>query len=453
MDPTGHGLGVMPSGKTVRVRGAPPGARIEVQIIGKERGAMLGRRLSTVRAPVGAVPPACDVFGLCGGCVLQELSLDAQRAAKHAQAVADVATTGPIPVVHPMRGAPDGYGYRNRVELSFGSRRFLDDAAHASGASIDGKFLGFHAPGRFDRVVDALSCPLIDDDANTLLTVVRAHALAEDAPPVWDARAHTGFWRHLLLRRGESTGEHLIVLFTADQREQEPAVTALAEALMATPLRSGRLVGVEWAVNDSVADVARGETARTWGRPTLEERLGPIQLQLSRTSFFQTSTTGARILYDTVGEALGAGGTLLDLYCGAGSIGLYLGAGFDRVVGVEEIADAVTDARANAERHGIAGEWHHARVEDALDLVAAVPGPRRLVVDPPRVGLHPRAAAAIAGWPADVLVYVACRPSSLGRDRAILEAGGWRLTDLWVVDLFPQTAHVEAVARFVKDPV
>lgn len=449
LDARGHGVGIAPDGRLVHVRPAAPGSRVRVAAAGRKKGAWSGRRLAMIRPPAEAAVPPCPVFGVCGGCTLQELSVEAQRRFKQAAAVRAIVGVSEVRV-HPLRAAA-AWGYRNKVELSFGTQRYLTEAEQQGGVDRVGRFLGFHAPGRFDRVVDAAACHLISEDANRLLATIRQICLAPDAPPPRDPRSKEGFWRHAMLREAPTTGELVVTMFTTSpDPAAEATVEALADALLATPLDRSRLVGVEWTVDDGLADVARGDTRRTWGRAWLEETVGPITLRLSRRSFFQTNTAGAVVLFDTIGEALGSGGTLLDLYCGAGTIGLYLAAQVDHLVGVELIAEAVDEARAAAARHGVAGAWHQGALEDLLDVVTTTPGPRRVIVDPPRVGLHPRAAATLADLDADVLVYVACYPPSLGRDRAILEAGGWQLTDVWTVDLFPQTHHVEAVGRFVR---
>jgi 23S rRNA (uracil1939-C5)-methyltransferase len=450
------GVGTAPDGAPVQVRGAPPGSRVHVVPQGRSKGVWQGRRVAMIRPPSAWDAPPCGVFGLCGGCALQELRLPAQRVAKTAYALAEIAAPMGITadelarrvVLGPTTGAPAAYGYRNRIELSFGPRRYVSEADRAADAVIEGRWLGFHAPGRFDRVVDAPRCELADEAANRLITAIRTVALAPDAPPPWDARDHVGFWRYVLIRTTVD-GDALVALITAPAPDEGHVawVERAIDALHAAGL-GPHLVGVVWAENAGVADVARGEVRRTWGRPWLEERLGDVAFKLSPTSFFQTNTPGAKVLYDAVGAHLGGGGTLVDLYCGTGAIGLYLADRFDRVVGIEEHAPAVEDARANAVANGIHNaSFTAARVEDALpDVVAA--GARAIVVDPPRVGLHPKVAALLATIHCDVLVYVACHPASLGRDAVILEAGGWRMTDLQIVDLFPQTGHVEAVGVF-----
>ncbi len=465
LGPKGVGLGTSADGALVAVRPAPPGSRVLVRAAGRrKKGVLRARRLAMVRPPArGAVPP-CPVFGLCGGCVLQELDPAAQRRVRYRFARAEVErgfgdALPPRARWHGIRAASAPYGYRNRVELTFGPTRYLTDAEVVAGADRGGRFLGFHAPGRFDRIVDTDACALAHPAMNAVIAAVRSVALSPDAPAPYGPRTHDGFWRHLLVRHAVATGELLVVLFTTSPGEGE-AVWArrCLQAIAAAPLPAGASVaGASWAINDGVADVARGEVAEALGRDWIRERFGAVEFRVSRTSFLQTSSAGAVVLYDTVREALGtppADATLYDLYCGAGSIGLYLAGDFARVVGIEEVEAAVHDARANAGANGIEHvDFRAARVEDALDAVPErEAAPRVLVVDPPRAGLHPRAARHLAGVRAECLVYVACGPASLGRDAAVLEAGGWRLTDLWAVDLFPQTGHVEVVARFERAP-
>jgi 23S rRNA (uracil1939-C5)-methyltransferase len=436
----GVGYGRIADGTIVRVRGGAPGSRVLALPGKRRRGVSEAVKLGVVRPAAGRADPACPQFGLCGGCALQELGLSAQRAAKEALALGLVGDTADLRV-HPIRGADAAYGYRNKLELAFGGRAWLSEADRY--LPNEGRFLGFHAPGRFDRVVDAPTCALAGPRAAAAIRAVRAVALRPEAPPPWDPRAHTGFWRHLVLR--ESAAGLLAGIGTAPPA---PDQVAWGEAALAA--LDGIADGAVWLENAGLADVARGEVRARRGVATLEQRLAGVSFRLSLESFFQTNTAAAEVLVATVGEALGdARGTLADLYCGVGTLGLALAPRFDRIVGIEEVPAAIADARANAAAAGIAAELHVGRVEDLLDLI---PADAALVVDPPRAGLHPRVAAALAAAPGRVLVYVACNAASLGRDRALLAAGGWRATDLWTVDLFPQTGHVEAVMRFVRSP-
>ena len=443
--PKGLGLGVAPDGLPMKVRDAVPGSRIYVVPAGRRKGIWNGRKVHVVRPSADAAVPRCASFALCGGCRLQESSLGEQRRHKVAMALGMVEGAGTSldgVTVHDVRGADAAYAYRNRVEFSFGTRRWLSEADQAAGELHAGRFLGMHAPGRFDRVVDTQRCELISEPMNALLAAARSVALQAEAPPPWDARSHEGFWRHLRLREGWHTSERLLTVFTASPTGDEAAwVEQLANAV------ADQVVGVVWVINDGVADVAQGDVRQVWGRSWFEERLGERTFRLSHNSFFQTNTLGAEVLYDTVAEAVGTGGTLLDLYCGAGSIGIYLADQVDAVFGVEEVVAAVDDARANAARNEVEATFVAAKVEDALDQLSEG---ARVVVDPPRAGLHPKVARRLATMLAEGLVYVACHPASLGRDAAILAEGGWRLRELWIVDLFPQTGHIEMVGRFER---
>jgi 23S rRNA (uracil1939-C5)-methyltransferase len=444
LGPKGVGVGTAPDGKPVHVRRAPPGGRVRIRPAGRRKGVWKGVRTALIRPPIDAVQPPCPVFGLCGGCVLQELPLERQRALKLARAIEEVGPTE----WRGVRGSPAAYGFRNKMEFSFGNKRYASDAEMATGdISLDGRFLGLHAPARFDRIVDVAHCPLLDDVGNAVLHATR-EALLTAGPAIWDVRAHEGFLRHLLIRRGhESVYAGLFTASPASHHDDD-AVNAWLERLEALDL--GVAVNAGWYVNDGVADVARGELRGQIGWPMLKMDLLGKRFSLAPLAFFQTSTDGAAVLIETIGEALGEGHTtLLDLYCGTGAIGICLSEHAQNVIGIEEVEAAIDNARANAEANGVDSSYRVAKVEDALDALVGGPGVAA-VVDPPRAGLHPKVAKKLAETPLEVLVYVACNPASLGRDRVLLEEGGWRLECAWAVDLFPQTGHLEVVGRFVR---
>jgi 23S rRNA (uracil1939-C5)-methyltransferase len=465
-----HTSGLDEDGQRWKVRGAPVGATVQANR-GRKQTA---RRVAMVAPSPDAVVPPCPAFGVCGGCQLQEMPLDHQRSEKHqlvqrlveigeVQAAAAVEDDEPTPVtadaatpieVHPPRGAPAAYGYRNKVELSWGTTRFVPEGqlvAAREGEGLDGSFLGFHPPGWFSRIVPLSQCFLATPAMNTVLALVSGLNLA----PAWNTRAHTGTWRHLVIRDGGTlTAPRVLVTLVTSTDAPADEVRRVGAAIAALD----GVQGVLWVVTDRLSEVAIGDLREVLhGEAALHVQLGGLELRLPYDAFFQVNSDGAEVLVQTIAEALfpegpttpEAAGTLLDLYCGVGAIGLALAHHFARVVGVELHPQAITSATENAERNGITGEWHAGPVEDVLPTLD-VPSPRRIVVDPPRVGLHPRAARFLATAEADVLVYVACGPKSLARDRVVLAEGGWKMTDLWTVDLFPQTHHTESVARFVR---
>lgn len=420
--------GLSDDGQRYKVRTGAVGQVVQVQPGRKDKA----RQLGTLRPAPDQAVPRCPVFGLCGGCQYQEMPLAAQRSHK-----ADLVSRLVGFPCSGTQGAADGFGYRNKLELSWGPRRYLAQAPDDP-EELRGSWLGFHPPGWYSRVVDLDHCPLGTPQMNAVIAAVKALELG----PPWDNATHSGWWRHLVLRQGDDGV--LVTLVThpdCPRGEVERVAAALA------PLD---VSGVLWRTNDGVAEVARGELAAVLlGEPTLAITLAGTRLELPAEAFFQVNTAGAEVLLETIAQALGEGGTLLDLYCGVGAIGLCLADRFEHLVGIELLPSAIETARTNAARLGVTGQWHAGAVEEILPTLE-LPSPRRVLVDPPRAGLHPRACAFLADLDAEVLVYVACNPASLGRDREVLEASGWRLADLWAVDLFPQTRHVEAVGRFVR---
>jgi 23S rRNA (uracil1939-C5)-methyltransferase len=423
-------VGTDEEGKQWRVRAAPIGAKVRAQPGRKQ----IARRLEIVEPAPGQITPECPVFGQCGGCQLQEMPLEAQRTEKRKMVEMLVGAQSA-----PVRGADAGYRYRNKIELSFGVRAYLPEADKDS-CQPQGSFIGFHPPGWFSKIVPIVACPLASDAMSAVIEVVAGLQLE----PAWDNRAHEGHWRHLVIRQGET----LCVTLVTSSGVQRDAVAEVADAIWALP----GVGGVLWVVTDRLSDVAQGELTEVFhGVPWVEQSLGGVPMRLPHDAFFQVNAQGAEILLQTIREALGPplGATLLDLYCGVGALGLALGSGYERVIGIDSTVSAIAVAQDNAEAAGVKSEWHAGTVEAVLPTLN-LQGAQHVLVDPPRAGLHPTAAKFLAQLQAQTLVYIACSPASLARDRPLLEAGGWRLDGLWTVDLFPQTPHVEAVARFVR---
>jgi tRNA/tmRNA/rRNA uracil-C5-methylase (TrmA/RlmC/RlmD family) len=208
--------------------------------------------------------------------------------------------------------------------------------------------------------------------------------------------------------------------------------------------------GVVWYQNDARGDAAIGTfRALLHGSDVIEETLRGVRFRLSPTAFFQVNPAGAQILCQTVAEAAGTGDALLDLYCGTGALGLTCASGFSRVIGIDANVASIENARENAARNAIPAEFHAGDVETVVPELA-LPSRPVVLLDPPRVGLHPKALAFVSALDAERMVYVACRPTSLLRDGLALQAAGWTCTDRWAIDLFPQTGHVEVVTRWER---
>lgn len=425
--------GLTENGQRWMAKGACVGDRVEVHTKRKGKAVLL----DILEASSDRVSPSCPHFLTCGGCQLQHTPPAIQRALKEDmihRLFEDFQGT-----IHPLRAADDALHYRNKMELSFGTRRFYADP-EAAKAAAPGSFLGMHPWQWHSKIVPLTQCDLAHPSIDAAIRL-----LAENAPtPAWNTYDQTGVWRHVVLRHG---GGLLVNLITSSAASREE-VLAISKRLETLP----DLRGVLWTINDGLAEVATGTVQEIlFGVDTLEITFGGKVLEIPHNGFAQVNDKGAEILLDCIREACTDSKKLLDLYCGSGSIGIALSDHFEEVIGIEIQPDAIERAQRNAARNNVSGRWIAGKVEETLSEAQAGLG-STILLDPPREGLHPKACQFFANQEADSLVYVACNPKSLARDRITLEAGNWTMTDLWMVDMFPQTPHVECVGKFIFSP-
>jgi 23S rRNA (uracil1939-C5)-methyltransferase len=346
--------------------------------------------------------------------------------------------------MRPIIGMDHPWRYRNKVEFSVGER--------------DGQLVvGFHPPGRWDRVLPLLECHLLPETTEAVRTTVEEWLRAAGLTP-WNPRALTGYARHLAVREARATGEVLVNLVTAPG--DLPDVEGLVQLLRT---RHPQVVGILHSTNSGTADVATGMPHQTlWGRPYLNERLGDLSLKISADAFFQTNTHMAEILYATAAADAGLTGTevVWDLYSGIGSIALYLARSARAVLGIELVDSAVRDAHTNAEINGITtATWlkGDARVvlkevlEGSRRLPADVGRPDVVVVDPPRGGLAHKVIARVAAAEPKRVIYVSCNPSTMAPNITLFQEAGYRLRRVTPIDMFPHTPHIEAVGLLERE--
>lgn len=329
--------------------------------------------------------------------------------------------------------APNPLGYRNKMELAFGDE--YRDGPLA---------LGIRKKRSLYEVAIPTQCALINDDFKAILQYV-LQACRQSGETFFHKKRHTGTLRHLVLRRGEFTGEVLVNLVTTSQSRVD--MDALAAGIKAV---CPRVTGVLHTLNDGVADVVKNQHVRVvYGRDFYTEKIMGLSFRVGAFSFFQTNSSGAEVLYGKVKEYAGHGEAAYDLYCGTGTIAQVLASQFETVVGVELDEQAIQAAAQNAQANAIphcrfvAGDV--LKIADTLDQA-----PQVIVVDPPRDGLHPKALPKLASLNAQRWVYVACKPASLARDAQILLRHGYRPRKAVCVDMFPRTTHVECVCLFTK---
>jgi 23S rRNA (uracil1939-C5)-methyltransferase len=431
----GEGVGRL-DGYVVFVRGGLPGDRLRVTVT--EARARYGRgALEAVLMPSpDRVEAPCPYFGRCGGCRLQHLAYPAQLAFKEKQVRDCLTRLGGLPPfeLRAILPAPEAYGYRNKMEFTVAGPP---------------PTVGLHAAERYDVVLDIERCLLQSETMNVLLDEFRRQVRARDLP-VWDPQSERGLLRFVTVREGRHTGEAMVNVVAAAPDVQ--AVMPIAEALRA---RVPATASVLLNVNDKKASVAIGtEEHLLLGRDQITESLDGVSFQISANSFFQTNTAQAERLFAIVAEACALRGheTLLDLYSGTGAISLLLARRVAHVYGIElstaAVADAVRNARANAIDNCtfLPGEVRHVLPALMRDGVRA----DVVVADPPRAGFHPKALAALAALTPERIVYVSCNPATLARDVGDLARQGYRLDWVQPVDMFPQTPHIEAVARLSR---
>ncbi len=439
------GRGVARMGNfVIFVEGALPAERVLARIV-RVKNDYAEARVETIIEPSPArMEPPCALFGRCGGCKLQNLAYEEQLHQKEKQIreifehLAGIA----LPEVRPIIPSPNQWRYRNKMEMAFGS-------------DPDGRLLiGFHTPGDFRHVLDVPEChiqpPLFDAIVEFLRTELEnMRRAAPERFTAYDPVSHEGFFRHLVMRHSQATGEVLVAILTHEGKW--PEFRALASSFLE---RFPQCQGLTWGINRGVSDVARMEEKREqFGRGWIEEQLGERIYRISTFSFFQTNSAGAKLLYDTVRELAQLDGTqrVLDAYCGTGSIGLYLADQAREVIGVEVVREAVWDARHNAQRNGLTNcTFLAGEMRDVLPTLATTLGRHfdRIIVDPPRGGMDKRSLRLLIGLEAPLIVYVSCNPTTLARDAATLAAAGYAPEVAQPVDLFPHTHHVECVVKF-----
>jgi len=428
-------------GYRVRLRRGIPGATVRARVLRRRRDQIDALPLETIAASPHAVPARCAHAGICGGCSFQDLAYDAQLAGKHRL----VSEALPELRVDPVLPAPQIFGYRNKMEFSFGSRRYVE---HGEPPNAPASFaLGLHARDLFSKVIDVRACPIQASVADGILASAREIALELGLSP-WDVREHRGLLRHLVVRVARATGEVLVALVTSE--DARAPVDAFAERLLA---RHGEITTLLHGVNTRHADTAIAESERVlFGAGSILERLGGLEFAISAGSFFQTNTRAAELLIELVREeaALAGQEVVWDLYCGTGTLALSLARSAREVVGFEIAPSSIADARRNAERNGIANaRFVEGDVLAGLESALAV-RPDVVLLDPPRSGLHVKLVPRLAALSPRRIVYVSCNPKAAALDVARLAGAGYEPGRVRPVDLFPHTPHVESVIGFER---
>jgi 23S rRNA (uracil1939-C5)-methyltransferase len=426
------------------VKGTIPGDRILVRIQKRKSAHAEARLLSIIKPSEYRIQPPCPYFEWCGGCTWQNLSYGDQLKYKAdivAESFRHIAGLEKISVQMVIE-SDKSFAYRNKMEFSFSDRRWLLPE-ELNMESIGRDFaLGLHVPGTFDKILQIDECLLQSDIANQILKYIKEFVIKNKLQP-YGIRSHEGFLRFLVIRESSYDGSIMVNLVTAYKDIKK--LKKLAQGLIK---QFPKVKSVVNNINSKLAQIAVGEKEIVLaGESTIREKLGRHMFNISANSFFQTNTEQAEKLYNKVLDFAELKGSeqVWDLYCGTGTITIFLAEKAKKVVGFELVESAVKDARSNTESHGI----HNAEFVGG-DLLYKLQNmkdkPDVLVTDPPRSGMHPKVVEYIRDLRPNKIIYVSCNPTTLARDVAILK-DVYKIEMIQPVDMFPQTYHIETIVK------
>lgn len=428
-------------GEKVIVKNGIPGQKVRFMINKKRSGRSEGRLLEVLEnSPLEVREPVCKIFPACGGCMYQTMSYEEQLKMKETQVKGLLQeAVGSDTDLHweGIHGSPIEFGYRNKMEFSFGDE-YKDGPLS----------LGLHKKGSTYDVLTASDCKLVHPDMTAILSSV-LDFFTELGAVHYKKMQHTGYLRHLLLRRGVTSGEILVHVITTSQAEYDYA--PLVSRLLALPLE-GKIVGIMHIINDSLSDVVQSdETRLLYGQDYFYETLLGLRFKISTFSFFQPNSLAAEVLYSIVRDYIGdtKDKEVFDLYSGTGTIAQLLASVAKEVIGVEIVEEAVEAAKVNAALNGLTNcRFIAGDVLKVLDDLTEKPD--MIILDPPRDGIHPKALPKILAYGVENIVYISCKPTSLARDLPAFLAAGYEVQRSCSVDQFCETVHVETVCLLSK---
>ena len=433
-------------GKVIFVSGAVPGDIADVLITKSKKDWAEGRVMRITTFSPQRTEPFCPHFGTCGGCKWQMLPYSQQLIYKEQEALQNLKRIGKtdLPSIMPIIGGADTVHYRNKLEFTFSNKRYLtNDEINEDGILPQQNALGFHVPRIFDKVIDIKECYLMDDVNNIIRNTIRSFAV-ENNFSFYDIREHTGWLRNIIIRYC-TTGE-LLVNICLNFDEANDRKKLFDHLLAAVPSITTLVYTINPKWNDSIYDL---EPQVYYGKGFVIEKLEAFQFKISPKSFFQTNTKQAEKLYSVARDFAGLTGTevVYDLYCGTGSIGIFISKHAKKIIGVEVIEEAIADAKENALLNNINQAEFFAGdvIKICNDEFFATHGrPDVIITDPPRAGMHEKLVNKLLDIAAPKIVYVSCNTATQARDIGLLSEKYW-VEQIQPVDMFPHTHHIECV--------
>jgi len=425
-------------GEKVAIKNTLPGQKVKARVTKKNSNGVEAKLLEVLEDVDYKVKPACDIFGVCGGCSHGDLSLDTQLKFKEEQVKALLDNKGIKDYEYlGIESSPLHYEYRNKMEFTFGD--------FEKGGELT---LGMHAKGKSFAIVSVHNCQIVDEDFRAIISATINHFRKANLP-YYRILKHEGFLRNLVVRKAINTGEILVNIVTTTQEQYD--FTAFVDTLKGLELK-GEITGIIHTLNDSLSDVVQADSIEIlYGRDHIIENLLGLKFKINPFAFFQTNTKGAEKLYSIVRDFIGesADKVVFDLYCGTGTIGQIVAPKAKKVVGIELIEEAVEAAKENAKMNGL-NNCEFIAGDVAVTIKNVTEKPDIIILDPPRPGVHPVALDYVIKFDAKEIVYVSCNPKTLAVDLEVLVANGYKVEKAKIMDMFPHTPHVETVVKLTK---
>ncbi|WLD93779.1 23S rRNA (uracil(1939)-C(5))-methyltransferase RlmD [Alkalihalobacillus sp. AL-G] len=423
-------------GYTLFVPRGLPGEEAKVKVIKTKKGFGFGKLLEVTKESEHRTTPPCPIFNQCGGCQLQHLTYKGQLDYKRKQVQDVMERIGKLEdvTVHPVLGMDDPWRYRNKAQVPVGEEE-------------GGLVTGFYQKGSH-RIIDMKEC-LIQQEANDLVVQTVKEIANKYGIRAYDERTHKGTLRHVVAKYGQNTKQIMVVLVTKG-KELPNKKNIIADIVDQIPdVRS-----IVQNINPKKTNVIFGDQTRVlWGEEYIYDSIGDIQFAISARSFYQVNPAQTKVLYDKALEyaQLEGNETVIDAYCGIGTISLFLAQKANKVYGVEIVPEAIEDAKRNAELNGMTNVEFEVGEAETIIPAWNEKGIKAdtIVVDPPRKGCDETLLNTILDMKPNRVVYVSCNPATLARDLAILEQGGYKTEKIQPVDMFPHTTHVECVSQLV----
>lgn len=431
-DLTHDGAGVAKvDGYPLFIQGGLPNETAEIHVLKTLKNYGFAKLINVVETSPFRVDAPCPVFGECGGCQLQHLSYEGQLAWKENMVRNVMKRIGKIDApVLPVKGMEKPWEYRNKSQIPF--------------ALEDGQVLSGFYQSKSHRIADTNTCLIQSDEADRLMREVKENALQLDLIP-YNEDTKKGQLRHLVVRKGRATGEVMVVLVTRHPKlSKKDAIIELIRKV------EPNVTSIVHNVNKRNTNVIFGDETNTlWGKHVIEDLIGNVRFEISARSFYQVNPEQTEVLYKQALDYAQLSGdeTVIDAYCGIGTISLFLAQKAKQVLGVEIVPQAIEDAKRNAELNGFTNTYFEAGPAEVIIPKWYKEGKTAdvLVVDPPRKGCDEALLNTIIEQRPKRVVYVSCNPATLARDLRILEDGGYKTKEIQPVDMFPQTTHVETV--------